>query len=74
MIQVIDKERYLEIYSDAEKKILETTNGALWNATQEMPIAVDKTRYANGDYVESNEPLDPIEQPEEENNEGENQN
>lgn len=69
MIVSIDKGGYLEIYSDAEKKILETTNGILWNAKQDAPIAVDKNRFANGDYVESDEPLDPEEQPEEENGE-----
>lgn len=42
-----------DIYS-TEFKILEKQNGILWNATEKEPISVDKVRYANGDYVESN--------------------
>ena len=53
MIQVIEHEGYLDIYSDAGKKILEVTDGSLWNTDKEHTIAVDKKRYANGDYVES---------------------
>ena len=53
MIEVIDKGGYLLIYSNNNKQILETNNNSYWNATKEQPIAVDKTRFANGDYVES---------------------
>lgn len=52
----------LEIYDD-EYKILETTNGILWNATGKEPISIAKSRI--NDYVTSTEPLDV----EEENNE-----
>lgn len=45
----------LEIYHN-EYKILETTNGILWNATEENPICIAKSR-AN-DYVVSGELLD----------------
>ena len=48
---------YVEIY-DTEYKILEKANGMLWNATEENPIAVDKHRFENGDYVESEEPIE----------------
>lgn len=54
MIQVIDMGGYYNIYSDNGKKILEKPD-TLWNATQDEPIAVHKGRYANGDYVESDE-------------------
>lgn len=45
----------LEIYHDTHK-ILETTNDILWNATEENPICIAKSR-AN-DYVISDELLD----------------
>lgn len=45
----------LEIYHN-EYKILETPNGTLWNATEESPICIAKSR-AN-DYVVSGELLD----------------
>lgn len=45
----------LEIYHK-EYKILETPNGILWNATEESPICIAKSR-AN-DYVVSGELLD----------------
>lgn len=45
----------LEIYHDTNK-ILETTNGILWNATEKEPICIAKSR-AN-DYVVSDELLD----------------
>lgn len=50
-----------DIYS-TEFKILEKQNGILWNATEEEPISVDKARYANGDYIESDTPLDVVEE------------
>lgn len=40
-----------EIYSDTFK-ILETTNNVLWNATEEQPIIIAKSR--KNDYIESN--------------------
>ena len=52
MIQVKDMGGYLNIWSDANKQICEN-NEMYWNATEESPIAVDKGRFANGDYVES---------------------
>lgn len=45
----------LEIYHD-RYKILETTNNTLWNATEESPICIAKSR-ANK-YILSNELLD----------------
>lgn len=58
MIQIkFEDETSLDIY-DTEHKILEKTNGLLWNATEEEPISVDKKRYYNGDYVESNVPIE----------------
>lgn len=58
MIEIkFDDETSLDIY-DTEYKILEKTNGLLWNATEEQPISVDKQRYYNGDYVLSEEPLE----------------
>ena len=45
----------LEIYHDTNK-ILETTNGVLWNATEKEPICIAKSR-AN-DYIVSGELLD----------------
>ena len=50
-------EWYCTIYSDQHKKILEVENGALWDATEENPIAVNTERYNNGDYVESDEDI-----------------
>ena len=58
MIVVEDKTNYYNIYSNAGKKILETTNNVLWNATEESPIAVNIQRYNNGEYIESNEDID----------------
>ena len=60
MIVTIDKGHYYEIYSDNDKKIKE--KDILWNATKEEPIAVDKTRFAKGDYVESDVEIEPIEE------------
>lgn len=45
----------LEIYHDTNK-ILETTNNILWNATEENPICIAKSRM--NDYVVSDELLD----------------
>lgn len=45
----------LEIYHDTNK-ILETTNGILWNATGKEPICIAKSRAE--DYVVSDELLD----------------
>lgn len=62
MVQIkFEDETSLDIY-DTEYKILEKTNGLLWNATKEQPISVDKKRYNNGDYVLSEEPLDVVEE------------
>lgn len=48
-----------EIY-DNEFKILEKPNGYLWNTSEEEPITVAKSR--RGDYVESEEPYEPVEE------------
>lgn len=45
----------LEIYHNTNK-ILETTNNTLWNATEEEPICIAKSRM--NDYVVSDELLD----------------
>ena len=45
----------LEIYHDTNK-ILETTNNILWNATEENPICIAKSRM--NDYVVSDVLLD----------------
>lgn len=45
----------LEIYHDTYK-ILETTNNTLWNATEENPICIAKSRM--NDYILSDELLD----------------
>ena len=65
MIQVIEKEKFLGIYSDLGKKILDKSNGVLYNGYEKYPVYVDKTRYANGDYSESNVVCDPLEEKEE---------
>ena len=57
MIQVIDMGGYYDIYSDAGKKIVENES-LFWNTDEENHIAVDKERYHNGDYVESDENID----------------
>ena len=52
MIQIkAEHETYLEIYSD--KLIYEPSINKYWETSEESPIAVDKGRFANGDYVES---------------------
>ncbi len=58
MLVTIDKGGYLLAYSDSNKQILETTNSTYWNATEDEPIAVDKTRFANGEYVESDRDIE----------------
>jgi hypothetical protein len=58
MIKVIEHEGYLDIYSDAGKKILEVTDGSLWNTDEKNHIAVDKQRYYNGDYIETDEDVE----------------
>lgn len=45
----------LEIYHDTNK-ILETTNNTFWNATEENPICIAKSRAS--DYVVSDELID----------------
>lgn len=45
----------LEIYHNTNK-ILETTNNTLWNATEENPICIAKSR--ENDYTVSDELLD----------------
>lgn len=57
MIQVKNEfDTYLEIYSD--KLIYEPSINKCWETSVESPIAVDKNRYANGDYIESEEGLE----------------
>lgn len=53
MLVAIDKVKYLEIYSDNNKKIHELPNDVYWNNNEDEPIAVNIDRYCNGDYVES---------------------
>lgn len=61
MIQVEDMGGYLKIWSDANKQICEN-NEFYWNATKDNPIAVDKGRFSNLDYVESeNEIVEEVE-------------
>ena len=61
MIQVKNEfDTYLEIYSD--KLIYEPSINKYWETSEESPIAVDKGRFANGDYVESeNEIVEEVE-------------
>lgn len=57
MIQIkAEHETYLEIYSD--KLIYEPSINKYWETSEESPIAVDKGRFANGDYVESEKGLE----------------
>ena len=49
-----------EIYSDSGMKILETTNGYLWNTDSEHPIVIAVSRF--NDYVETDEPIEPFEE------------
>lgn len=44
-----------EIYSDSGMKILEKTNGQLWNTNEANPITIAAIRHA--DYEETNEPI-----------------
>ena len=57
MIQVKNEfDTYLEIYSD--KLIYEPSINKYWETSEESPIAVDKNRYANGDYIEAEKGLE----------------
>ena len=57
MIQVKNEfDTYLEIYSD--KLIYEPSINKYWETSEESPIAVDKNRYANGDYIETEKGLE----------------
>lgn len=58
MLVTIDKDDYLLVYSDNNKQTLEIPNNTYWDATEEEPIAVNKTRFANGDYVESDREIE----------------
>lgn len=65
MITIVEKthngiEDCLVIDTDNNKKIFETTNGALWNC----PIHIVERRL--DDYVESDVEKDPVEEPIEE--------
>lgn len=54
MIQIKEEhETYFEIYSDRNKKIYEPKIDYFWNNYEDEPIAVNKERYANSDYQES---------------------
>lgn len=55
------REMVIEIYHETHK-ILETTNGELWNATFEEPITVTENRFNNGDYVVSAVELEKVEE------------
>lgn len=51
MIQIkAEHETYLEIYSD--KLIYEPSINKYWETSEKNPIAVDKNRYINNDYIE----------------------
>lgn len=54
-----------EIY-DNDFKILEKPTGYLWNTSEEEPITVAKSR--RDDYVESEEPYEPVEKSQEQEN------
>ena len=54
--------RYFEIYSDQNKKIIEKPKNTLYNNSEDEPTCVDKRRYNNGDYIESNIDCDIIEE------------
>ena len=59
--EILDHPFSMNIY-DTEYKILEKQNGVLWNAPNKRhPISVSVARYNNGDYIESDEPVEPIE-------------
>lgn len=54
MIQIkAEHETYLEIYSD--KLIYEPSINKYWQTSEKNPIAVDKNRYTNNDYIEAEE-------------------
>lgn len=55
------REMVVEIYHETHK-ILEATNGELWNATFEEPITVTENRFNNGDYVVSAIELENVEE------------
>ena len=67
MIQVKDNKvypngfaGYYKIFSTIGMKILDKRDGEAYDNTYVDPIAVDKIRYDNGDYVETSEPIEPI--------------
>lgn len=53
---------YYKIYSTIGMKILDKRDGETYDNTYDDPIAVDKRRYDNGDYVETSEPIEPFEE------------
>lgn len=47
-----------EIYSDSGMKILEKSNGQLWDTDKDNPITIAQKRH--GDYVEISVPIGPL--------------
>lgn len=47
------------IYSDKGVKILDKKNGAVYNWSEEQPVAIASSRL--NDYEETSEPIEPIE-------------
>lgn len=48
-----------DIYSDKGLKILDKKNGAVYNWSEERPVAIASSRL--NDYEETDEPIEPIE-------------
>lgn len=66
MIKIKEEhENYIEIYSDNNKKIYEPKIDIYWNNSLESPLLVDKHRYYNNEYFESELDNDIIEEAEE---------
>ena len=69
MIKIKDNKIYsnglfdcCDLYSDIGMKIFDKRDGEPHENTYEKPIAVQLSRYNNGDYVETDEPIEPIEE------------
>ena len=61
MIKTVDKEKWLDIYSDQNKKIKDKTDNILYNGYENLPIHVNKTKYNKGLYEESDIDCDVLE-------------
>ena len=53
---------YHKIYSDKGVKILDKRSGVPYDNEQKHPMSVDVNRYNNGDYEETDEPIEVAEQ------------